>query len=98
MATELSPIDIRQVPELAHLVEEVRQSRQPRRITRDNEDLAVLMPAAPVSRRRRDATPSAADLAAFRAAAGSWKDHLDPETFKRERQELQVDDTPPRSL
>lgn len=44
MATELTPIDVRQVPELAHLVDEVRTTRKPRRITRDNEDLAVLVP------------------------------------------------------
>ena len=97
MATELTPIDVRQVPELAHLVDEVRATRKPRRITRDNEDVAVLVPVAPTTR-RRPRRPTAADLAAFHAAAGSWKDHLDPDTFKRERQELQVDDKPPRSL
>jgi hypothetical protein len=96
MTSELAPIDIRQVPELARLVDEVRTARKPRRIMRDDEELAVLTP--PARRRRPGRTPSEADLTAFRAAAGSWKDHLDPEEFKRQRQELQVDETPPRRL
>src|SRR6187402_350039 len=96
MVRELAPIDIREVPELARLVDEVRAAGKPRRIVRDDEEIAVLLPA-PRRRRRRD-PPTEADLAAFRAAAGSWKDHLDPETFKRDRQELQVDDKPPRTL
>jgi hypothetical protein len=54
MPSELAPIDIREVPELAHLVDEVRTSRKPRRITRDDEDIAILMPASP---RRRGAGP-----------------------------------------
>src|SRR5215213_3397880 len=97
MARELSPIDIKHAPDLATLVEEVRSTRTPRRILRDDEEVAVLMPAAP-RRRRPGRTPSAADLAAFRAAAGSWKDLLDPEAFERERQALQLDDKPPRAL
>lgn len=54
--------------------------------------------AAGATRRRRTRTPSEADLAAFRAAAGSWRDHIGPATFKRELRELQRDDTPPRAL
>jgi hypothetical protein len=49
MATELTPLDIRQVPELAALVEEVRTTRKRRRILRDNEEIAILMPPAPAS-------------------------------------------------
>jgi hypothetical protein len=96
MARELAPIDIRQVPEIARFVDEVCATGKPRRIVRDDEEIAVLIPAT--RRRRRGGPPTEADLAAFRAAAGSWKDHLDPETFKRDRRELQVDDKPPRSL
>jgi hypothetical protein len=51
MTVELDPIDIREIPELARLVDEVRTSRRPRRIVRDGEDLAVLRPA------RRQANP-----------------------------------------
>lgn len=47
MATELSPIDITEVPELARLVEEVAATGKPRRIRRGTEDVAILRPAAP---------------------------------------------------
>ncbi len=97
MATERAPIDIHQVPGLASLVEEVRATRTPRRITRDNEDVALLVPAAAPSRRRRLAPRPAAIEAAI-ALAGAWRDQLDSETFKRERRALQVDDTPPVEL
>ena len=97
MASELTPIDITRVPGLAHLVEEVRTTRKPRRITRGDEDVAILMPAS-ARRRRRDGLPRAAAIDAAIALAGVWQDQLDPETFKRERRELQVDDKPPRSL
>ena len=60
MASELTPIDIRQLPELAQLVEEVRQSGKPRRLQRGHEDLARLVPIAP-PRRRRGRRTSASD-------------------------------------
>jgi hypothetical protein len=94
MASELTPIDIRRAPDFAALVEEVRTTRKPRRIFRDDEEVAILMPAA--RRTRRTGRPSDADLAAFRAAAGSWKDYLDPEEFAHDRRELQMDEQPPR--
>ena len=73
MAAELTPIDIRHVPELAPLVEEVRATRTPRRITRDNEDVALPAPAAAPTRRRAKAVRPTDD-AAFLASAGSWHD------------------------
>ena len=97
MTAELTPIDIRHVPELAPLVEEVRVTRTPRRITRDNEDIALLVPVAPPARRQRTA-PTPAAIEAAIALAGAWRDQLDPETFKRERRVLQVDDKPPVEL
>ena len=99
MAAELTPIDIRQAPELAALVEEVHTTRKPRRIVRDDEDVAVLMPAPTATRRRlKDWRPSAAALEAALATFGTLKDNIDPEEFKRQRRELQIDDKPPRSL
>lgn len=53
MAAELTPIDVRQIPELARLVDEVRTTGKPRRIVRDDEDLAVLTPIPGKPRRRR---------------------------------------------
>jgi hypothetical protein len=49
MTRELAPIDIRQIPELARLVDEVRTARKPRRIVRDDEDVALLVPAPAAS-------------------------------------------------
>jgi prevent-host-death family protein len=98
MASELAPIDIRHVPELAHLVDEVQTTRKPRRITRDNEDVAVLMPARPRLPRLRGKRVTQADIDAAMSVFGAWKDQVDPETLKRELRELQVDDKPPIEL
>ncbi len=53
MASELSPIDISTIPELAQLAEEVRTTRQPRVLRRGNEDVAVLSPLSPAPKQRR---------------------------------------------
>jgi hypothetical protein len=49
MTTEQPPIDIATMPdEVAHLVEEVERTHQPRRFRRGNRTVAVLMPATPL--------------------------------------------------
>jgi hypothetical protein len=73
MTKELRPIDVSKVPELLRIAEEVGSTGEPRVLRRDHEDLAVVMPIARPARRGRKAK-SAADLAAFKAAAGSWSD------------------------
>ena len=45
MAREPKRIDITNVPELLRIAEEVRASQEPRVLRRDNEDVAILMPA-----------------------------------------------------
>jgi hypothetical protein len=45
MANELAPVDISQIPGLAGLVEEVENTRMPRRIRRGDKDVAILTPA-----------------------------------------------------
>jgi hypothetical protein len=52
MARELAPIDISLFPELAQLIEEVESTHQPRRIRRDGQDVAIVVPA---TSRLRDA-------------------------------------------
>jgi hypothetical protein len=42
--THPSPIDITNIPELVHLVEEMRASKQPRLLKQDRESVAPLMP------------------------------------------------------
>src|SRR2546425_13115011 len=74
MAKELKPFDIGNTPELIRLAEEVRATREPRVLRRDSEDLAVLMPLSPGTRRRPARAKTKADYEAFRSAAGGWKD------------------------
>src|SRR5215469_7551266 len=42
--TNPTPIDITNIPELRHLVEEMRASKQPRLLKQDRESVALLMP------------------------------------------------------
>ena len=42
--TNPTPIDITNIPELRHLVEEMRASKQPRLFKQDRESVALLMP------------------------------------------------------
>ena len=74
MASELAPIDISSMPDLARLADEVRSTKKTRVLRRNNEDVALLVPATPAKRRRRAKAVSPADDAAFLASAGSWKD------------------------
>jgi hypothetical protein len=59
MAGELAPVDIHRVPDLAPLVEEVRATGKSRRIMRDDEEIARLVPINHGHRRGR--RTSAAD-------------------------------------
>ena len=97
MAQELTPIDATNVPEMSALVREVVRTGQPRVIQADGA-AAVLSPAG--RRRKRTATqPTQADFeAAMNATFGSLNGLIDPEEFKRQRRELQVDDREPRTL
>ena len=74
MRQELKHIDISNVPELLSIVEEVRTTREPYILRRDNEDMAVLIPVTSTPSRRAKRTKSKADYEAFRSAAGGWKD------------------------
>ncbi len=42
--TNTTPIDFTNIPELRHLVEEMRESKQPRLLKQDCESVAPLMP------------------------------------------------------
>lgn len=72
-------IDVDTIPELARLAEEVAKTGRPRALVRDGVKIAVLeplRPAKPARRPRRKLTEEE-KLAAFRAAAGGWKDIVD---------------------
>jgi hypothetical protein len=42
--TNITPLDITYIPELRHLVEEMRESKQPRLLKQDRVSVALLMP------------------------------------------------------
>jgi hypothetical protein len=44
MAKELKHIDISNIPELVHLIEQMRASNEPRVLQREHEDVAILQP------------------------------------------------------
>lgn len=73
---EATNVDNSNIPELLRLAEEVKDTKEPKILRRDGEELAVLVPLAyrPLVRRGSRRTKTKADLEAFRAAAGSWKD------------------------
>ena len=65
-------VNISNIPDLLALAEEVRKTNEPRLLKRDDEDLAILMPLKPATKRRPKGTK--ADYEAFRSAAGGWQD------------------------
>jgi hypothetical protein len=54
--TDPTPIDITNIPELRHLVEEMRESKQPRLLKQDRESVALLMPLGTTLKQRPPAT------------------------------------------
>ncbi len=80
MQREQKHIDISNVPELIRIVEEMLATRQPRILSRDDEDVAVLMPvAASAPEGPTQQEKSEADYEAFLSAAGSWNGLIDPD-------------------
>lgn len=57
MARELQRIDVSSTPELLRIAEEVHNTGKPRVLGRDDEDLAVVMPAKAVKRRSHRGRP-----------------------------------------
>lgn len=71
---ELKAVDISDAPDLLRLAEEVRDTKEPRLLRRDTEDIAVIMPVKPITTRRSKRTLTPADYEAFRSAAGGWSE------------------------
>jgi hypothetical protein len=88
-------LEVANEPELLRLVEEVQSSSEPCMLRRNGEDVAMLLP---VKRRRIKAARTDADYAAFRAAAGGWKD-VDVDRFLADNQESRrISTRPPVEL
>ncbi len=84
MHTHVTPIDIRNNPELMRLAEEVARTKKPRELMRDKETVAILMPAPTKRTRRKTRVKTKADYAAFLSAAGGWKGVVDTEQLKKD--------------
>ena len=74
MARERKAVEIGNMPERLRLAEEVHDSEEPRVLHQDGRELAVLMPVKPSAKRRARRKKTAAELEAFRSAAGGWAD------------------------
>ena len=74
-------LDARIAPDLLRVAEHVRATSERLVLTRDNEPIAAVVPVKP---RRRAAAPTAADIAASKAAAGGWRGLVDARRLKRE--------------
>ncbi|HLH62612.1 MAG TPA: hypothetical protein VKV20_13090 [Ktedonobacteraceae bacterium] len=79
MQEEIKHIDISRLPELIRIVDEMLASKEPRILSRDDEDVAVLMPVASAPEHPIEEQKSKADYEAFLASAGSWKGLIDPD-------------------
>ena len=54
--TDPTPLDITNIPELRHLVEEMRAKKQPRLLKQDRESVALLMPLGTTLKQQPPAT------------------------------------------
>ena len=71
---EWTPTEIGDLPELLRLAEEVRESEKPRLLQRHGEPVAVLVPVELAEDFGVRGPITEEDIAAFRSAAGGWKD------------------------
>lgn len=86
MARALEALDIDDAPDLVRIVEEVRETGEPRVLRRNGAEVAILAPieGPDGTMPRRVRTPE--DLDAFMRSAGSWKD-VDIDKFIEETYE-----------
>lgn len=95
MAREAVAFDLREIPDLARLVQEVRRTQTPIVLRDGDQDVAVLSPA-PDRRRRMKQRVSPEDITATLSVFGAWKDKIDPEALKRRVREDREDGEAPR--
>jgi hypothetical protein len=85
------------MPDVSRLVHEVNRTGRSR-VLRVNGDEATLSPARRRQRKPKKELSQEEFRAALHATFGAWKGLIDPEEFKRQRRELQIDDREPRAL
>jgi hypothetical protein len=96
MAHEAPPITVQALPEAARLAREVDATGKARLVSFGGTVVRLAPAHQRHARPGKQPTPEAVQAAL--AAAGGWKGLVDPDAFKRQRRELQVDDTPVRAL
>ena len=84
MQNSVKDVDISKIPELVRIAEAVRDTNQPRRLTRGGEVLAILVPFPSRPSRRSRQKRLVADHDPFLAAAGGWRGLLDADAFKED--------------
>ena len=84
MTKQLTPIDIRSLPDLMRLAEEVKATKTPRVLKKADEAVAILMPVGTAAQPKKKRAKTKADYEAFKVAAGGWKGVVDTEKLKRD--------------
>ncbi len=74
MTTHPTPVDISHMPDLLKLAEEVEMTRKPRKLIKDRETVAILIPIRTSLSPKKKRTNIKVDYEAFHAAFGSWND------------------------
>lgn len=90
------PIDASSMPDVSRLVREVARSGRPRLLQADG-DVVRISPTRRRGRTAHEPTQEAFEVA-MHATFGSLKGLIDPEAFKRQRRELQLDNRQPHAL
>jgi hypothetical protein len=85
-------IDVETRPELLHFVEELEQTPEEQLLRWRGQIVAVVRPTSGMQ--QHDAVPEDADTA-FRAAAGSWREHIDVDAFVEENYRQRLVSTRP---
>jgi hypothetical protein len=68
---------------IAPYAEEVKATRTRRVLKKADETVAILMPVGTAKKPRKKRAKTRADFEVFKSAAGSWKDLIDAEQFKK---------------
>ena len=84
MNKNLTAIDISNIPDLLHIAEEVRATKQPRILKVRGETIAMVLPVGTAAKPQKKREKTKADYEAFRSAAGGWRGLVDTEKLKKD--------------
>ncbi|MGH2534608.1 MAG: hypothetical protein ACRDJW_20280 [Thermomicrobiales bacterium] len=87
MVSEPKVIDIDEPVDLDHVVDEVRETNEPRILRRNGEYVAVVTPIRPADDHSPGRVKTPEDYEAFRRSAGGWQGLIDADEFIKETYE-----------